>query len=93
MQVGAGGTRHGRASLGPPADGTALGEGRALRIRYRNPHVRFFNNQRGYVRCEVTPERWQTEYRVLPFVTRPGAPIGTRATFVVEDGRPGAVRV
>jgi alkaline phosphatase D len=55
-----------------------------------NPHVKFFNRQRGYVRCQVTSERWTTDYRVVPFVTRPDAPIATRASFVVEDGRPGA---
>jgi alkaline phosphatase D len=57
-----------------------------------NPHVRLYNNQRGYVRCLVTPERWQADYRVLPFVSKPGADITTRATFVVENGRPGAQR-
>jgi alkaline phosphatase D len=55
-----------------------------------NPHIHFFNAQRGYVRCVVTPERWQSDYRVVPFVTRPDAPISTRASFVVESGRPGA---
>jgi alkaline phosphatase D len=62
-------------------------------ILAENPHVRFYNNQRGYVRCELTPERWLTEYRVVPFVSTEGAPISTRAAFVVEDGRAGAVRV
>ena len=58
-----------------------------------NPHVRFYNNQRGYVRCLVTPEKWQSDYRVVDSVTKPGAPIRTRATFVVENGRPGAQRL
>lgn len=53
-----------------------------------NPFVKFFNNERGYVRCEVTPDTWRTDYRTVPFVTRPGAPVGTRASFVVESGRP-----
>jgi alkaline phosphatase D len=55
-----------------------------------NPHIKFFNTQRGYVRCVVTPVEWRTDYQVLPFVTRPGSPIATRASFVVESGRPGA---
>jgi alkaline phosphatase D len=54
-----------------------------------NPHMRFFNAQRGYVRVNVTRERWRSDFRVVPYVTRPGAPISTRATYVVEDGRPG----
>jgi alkaline phosphatase D len=57
-----------------------------------NPHVRFFNGQRGYVRCTVSRERWQSDYRIVPFVTRPDAPVETRASFVVESGRPGAQR-
>jgi alkaline phosphatase D len=55
-----------------------------------NPHIHFFNAQRGYVLCTVTPKQWRTDYRVLSFVTRPGSPVGTRASFVVESGRPGA---
>lgn len=58
----------------------------------RNPHIHFFNGQRGYVRCEVTPERLAADYRVVRYVTRPDAPVATRATFVVEEGRPGLVR-
>lgn len=52
-----------------------------------NPHIKFFNNYRGYVRCTVTPDRWQADYRVIPFVTEPGAAISTRASFVYKkDG-------
>jgi alkaline phosphatase D len=58
-----------------------------------NPHVHFYNNQRGYVRCVVTPDKWQTDYRVLPFVEKPGASVTTRASFVVESGRPGSQRL
>ena len=57
-----------------------------------NPHVKFFNSQRGFVRCLVTPERWTSDYRVVSYVSRPGSPIQTRATFVVENNRPGAQR-
>lgn len=55
-----------------------------------NPHVKFYNSQRGYVHCTLTPDQYKAEYRVLPFVTKPDAPMRTRATFVVENGRPGA---
>jgi alkaline phosphatase D len=58
-----------------------------------NPFVRFHNDQRGYVRCDVTAERFRTDFRVVPFVTSEGAPISTRASFVVEDGQPGAQRL
>jgi alkaline phosphatase D len=62
-------------------------------ILAENPFVKFFNNERGYVRCEVTPDLWRTDYQTVPYVTRRGAPLQTRATFHVESGRPKLVRV
>ncbi|MBA2747977.1 MAG: alkaline phosphatase [Tatlockia sp.] len=62
-------------------------------ILAENPHIKFFNNQRGYVRCELTPQRWQSDYRTVAAVTILDAPITTRASFVVENGRPGAQRL
>jgi len=53
-----------------------------------NPGVKYFNQERGYVRCEVTPKNWKSDYRTVPYVSRLGAPVTTRATFVVESGRP-----
>jgi alkaline phosphatase D len=58
-----------------------------------NPHVRFFESRlRGYVRCEVSPERWLTELRVLDDVRDRHTRARTLASFLVENGRPGAVR-
>ena len=54
-----------------------------------NPHIKFFNNYRGYVRCQVTPEQWRADYRVVPFVTEPGADISTRASFVYKKDQTG----
>lgn len=53
-----------------------------------NPHVKFHNAERGYVRCEVTPKAWRTDFRTVVYVTKAGAPVTTRASFVVEAGRP-----
>ena len=57
-----------------------------------NPHIRFVNRQRGYVRNVVTPATWTADFRVLDYVTEPGSPISTRARFVIEAGCPGAFR-
>jgi alkaline phosphatase D len=54
-----------------------------------NPHMKFFNSQRGYVRVNATSERLQGDFRVVPAITTPGAAISTRASFVVEDGEAG----
>ena len=46
-------------------------------------------DRRGYLLAEVTPAAWTTHYRVVPYVTRPGAPLETRRSFVMEAGAPG----
>jgi alkaline phosphatase D len=55
-----------------------------------NECVRFCNNQRGYVRFELKPKDLTADFRVVEYVTRPGSPVRTRASFVVEDRQPGA---
>lgn len=52
-----------------------------------NPFVKYHNSERGYVRCEVTPQAWRTDFQTIPYITREGAPLKTRASFVLENGR------
>ncbi len=59
------------------------------RLLADNPFVRFHNAERGYVRCDVEATSWRADFRTIPYVLKPGAPIATRASFVVEPGRPG----
>ncbi|ASK63808.1 alkaline phosphatase [Virgibacillus phasianinus] len=59
------------------------------RILAQNKHIKFFNDFRGYVRCQVTPGQWKTDYRVLPFVSKPDAEISTRASFIYKKGETG----
>jgi alkaline phosphatase D len=80
--------------------GTSLSSGgngaedrdREKTLMANNPCVRFFNQERGYVRCTVMPKQWTTDYRTVPYVDKLGAPVTTRATFVIEAGQPGAKR-
>ncbi|WP_338787244.1 alkaline phosphatase D family protein [Metabacillus sp. FJAT-53654] len=59
-----------------------------------NPHVKFFNGDyRGYVRCLVTPQAWQSDYCIVTSADNPDASISTLASFVVKNGKPGAVRI
>lgn len=59
-----------------------------------NPHIRFFEgDKRGYVRCRLNRSEWRTDLRMVTTVSRPIAPGYTLASFVVEDGRPGAHRI
>ncbi|MET8337934.1 alkaline phosphatase D family protein [Streptosporangium canum] len=54
-----------------------------------NPHLRFYNNQRGYVVTRIERELLTADFKVLPQVTQAGAAAHTKATFVIEDGVPG----
>jgi alkaline phosphatase D len=58
-----------------------------------NPHIKLAHSAaRGYVRVEVTPARLRAELRALRSVSDPATDADTLATFVVEDGRPGALK-
>ncbi|MGH3316182.1 MAG: alkaline phosphatase D family protein, partial [Nocardioidaceae bacterium] len=62
-------------------------------IKY-NPHIRFFDgDRRGYVRCRLDHDQMRTDLQMVSTVSRPDAPQSTFASFVVEDGRPGAQQV
>ena len=56
-----------------------------------NPHTKFFDGTyRGYVRCKLTPEHWQTDYRAVSSIVDLNASVKTLASFVVQNGQPGA---
>ena len=58
-----------------------------------NPHIRFFDgDRRGYVRCTLTPDDWTTELRMVSTVSTAEAPVTTFASFVVQEGTPGAIQ-
>lgn len=59
----------------------------------KNPHVKFYNGERGYVRCEVTSKSWRTDFQTVPYVNRPDAPLNTRASFLVEEGSSRLIRL
>ncbi|MEQ1776866.1 MAG: alkaline phosphatase D family protein [Burkholderiales bacterium] len=70
---------------------SSLGDGydtnkRHAALMQQDPHIKFYNGQRGYVRHVVTPERWQADYQVLDKVTVPDGRMSTRRRFVVENG-------
>lgn len=86
------GTEFMGTSISSSGDGevmNALGE----KLLDENPHIKYFNAQRGYVRCSLTPDTFRADYRIIPFVTRQGAPVKTSASFIVKNGKPGAIQV
>jgi alkaline phosphatase D len=78
-------------SISSGGDGSDLREG-TEQVMSENPFVQFFNDQRGYVSCTITPETFKADYQVMDFVEKPGGSISTRASFVVENGKAGAVK-
>ena len=61
-------------------------------IYRENPHLKMFNGRRGYVAVTLTPERCQADYRIVPYVTKPDAPIRTHSSWVVENNRRGVMK-
>jgi alkaline phosphatase D len=76
-------------SITSNGDGTDEPTPSSQRALEENPHIRFNSNRRGYVRCAVSREEWRADFRVLPYVKRPGAPISTARSFTIEAGNPG----
>lgn len=85
------GTEFAGTSISSGGDGTDVRPNTPL-ILSENPFVKFYNSQRGYVTCDMTPTQLEATYQIVPYVTRPDAPRSTRAKFIVESGKPGAIR-
>jgi alkaline phosphatase D len=62
-------------------------------IYRENPHLKMFNGQRGYVLVTLTREQCRADYRIVPYVTKPGAPVQTRAAWMVENNRRGVQKI
>jgi alkaline phosphatase D len=84
-------------TIGAEVVGTSVASGgdgadvddRGVEFLASNPHMAFYNGRRGYVRCDVTRDVWRSDFRAVPAVTAPGAPMATIASFVTESGVPG----
>jgi alkaline phosphatase D len=76
-------------SISSGGDGSDLPANAAASLA-ENPHVKFYNSQRGYVRCEVTSKSLTADFRVVEKVSVPDSPISTRASFIIENGKAGA---
>jgi alkaline phosphatase D len=63
-------------SITSGGDGTNAPAGLSTMLS-ENPFVKYHNQQRGYVACEITPKTMRADYRVVEYVSRPGAPVRT----------------
>ncbi|MEM9281933.1 MAG: alkaline phosphatase D family protein [Verrucomicrobiota bacterium] len=67
------------------------GNGEAKRSHHdlylaNNPGTKFYNAERGYILCEVTPDRWISHYKVVDDVLKPGGTTTVRESFQVNAG-------
>ncbi|MEV0171111.1 alkaline phosphatase D family protein [Streptomyces sp. NPDC050803] len=54
-----------------------------------NPHMKFYNGQRGYATVALGRELARIDYKTVPYVTTQGAPLTTYASFVTEADNQG----
>ncbi|MFB6675517.1 alkaline phosphatase D family protein [Streptomyces sp. NPDC056390] len=54
-----------------------------------NPHLKFYNGRRGYVTVALGEREARADFKTVPAVTTPGAPITTAASFVTAVGKQG----
>ncbi|WP_411111840.1 alkaline phosphatase D family protein [Streptomyces sp. c-19] len=59
------------------------------RITQANPHVKLYSGRRGYVTVALGTESARADFRTVPYVTAPGAPVTTAGSLVTEAGDPG----
>ncbi|WP_406001224.1 alkaline phosphatase D family protein [Streptomyces sp. NBC_00829] len=59
------------------------------RFTQANPHMKFYDGRRGYVKVTLGEQRARADFRTVAAVTTPGAPVVTAASFVTEAGDPG----
>lgn len=76
-------------SISSGGDGSATLSANVQAALAENAHVKWHNRQRGYVSCTVTENEWTADYRVVPFVSRPGAGVETASKWATVRGRAG----
>jgi len=72
-------------SISSGGDGSDLRPG-SDRILANNSQLKFINDQRGYLTCDVTPDEWRTNFMVVDKVSTPGGALSRRATLAVARG-------
>jgi len=68
-------------------------EGLVAAALVANPQLRWFDAQRGYTLCEVTPDRWRATYRAVEDQFDESSPVAPVSVWEVDAGTPGARQV
>jgi phosphodiesterase/alkaline phosphatase D-like protein len=94
-------SRPGAPTIGAEFVGTSISSGGDGTDRWpafdalapENPHIQWQNSRRGYVSCQVSSGEWRADYRTVPFVSQPGAPVVTASSWRVAHGVAGIERI
>jgi alkaline phosphatase D len=62
---------------------------RVAEVFSQNPQVKLISEQRGYTLHTVSATGWRAEYKVVPYVSAPGAPVSTLNSFYLTPGKAG----
>ncbi|MCM8537252.1 MAG: alkaline phosphatase D family protein [Lentisphaeraceae bacterium] len=76
------------------SSGGNKGQGQSTASIYKanNPCVKFYNEERGYILCELTDKVWTSHYKVVDDVLKPGGKTSTRASYKVLSGNPKVIK-
>ena len=89
----AGSPRVGTELVGPSISALELLPRGFAEATLQNPHIHLYDTERrGYLRCDVTRDRLQADYRYVVSTAVRDTEIATGSTWVVDDGAPGARR-
>jgi len=75
-------------SIASGGDGSDLRPG-SDRLLAGNPQLKFINDQRGYVVCDVGRDAWRADFMTMDKVQVPGGLVSRRASATIPHGRPG----
>ena len=76
-------------SITSGGDGADAGAVWTDKVRAENPFCKWHNARRGYVMLTIGQDQVRADYRTVPFVSKPDAPIQTASSWVTMHGRPG----
>jgi len=51
-----------------------------------------FNGRRGYVMMTLTAAQCRADYRTLPYVSKPDAPVKAHSSWIVENNKLGVCK-
>ncbi|MCM8531778.1 MAG: alkaline phosphatase D family protein [Lentisphaeraceae bacterium] len=53
-----------------------------------NAGVKFYNEERGYILCELSSDKWVSHYKTTNDVLKPGGKTSIRSSYMVNAGNP-----